>query len=179
MLNVALLDCAINENHCSEDWGRGIFPRFSSPSRGIWKLKCPWAPRNLPSKENNGFDGCIMQKFRYFFFAKCANFSAFSPILLHQNNQAITRPYKNNIWIRIRARRHFCSCLIICSTVTCILTCGMWPVKSHALSLFPKASQLNSIFLAIACTIDVILPANIANVFQIWSTQAGYIRSEF
>ena len=157
----------------------GAFSLVSHPHHVAFGSSSVPAPRNLPSKENNGFDGCIMQKFRYFFFAKWANFSAFSPILLHQNNQAITRPYKNNIWIRIRARRHFCSCLIICSTVTCILTCGMWPVKSPALSLLPKASQLNSIFLAIACTIDVILPANIANVFQIWSTQAGYIRSEF
>ena len=178
MLNVALLDCAINENHCSKDWGRGIFPRFSSPSRGIWQLKCP-SPQKFTIQGKQWIWRMHYAEVPLFFFAKCANFSAFSPILLHQNNQAITRPYKNNIWIRIRARRHFCSCLIICSTVTCILTCGMWPVKSPALSLLPKASQLNSIFLAIACTIDVILPVNIANVFQIWSTQAGYIRLEF
>lgn len=108
----------------------GPFSLVSHPHHVAFGSSSVPAPRNLPSKENNGFDGCIMQKFRYFFFAKCANFSAFSPILLHQNNQAITRPYKNNIWIRIRARRHFCSCLIICRTVTCTLTCGIWPVKN-------------------------------------------------
>ena len=41
MLKTALLDCVINEKRCSVDGGRGIFPLFSSPSRGIWQLKSP------------------------------------------------------------------------------------------------------------------------------------------
>ena len=31
MLKIALLDCAINEECCSLDGGRGIFSHFSSP----------------------------------------------------------------------------------------------------------------------------------------------------
>lgn len=76
MLNVALLDCAINENHCNEDWGRGICPRFSSPSRSIWQLKCP-SPQKFTIQGKNGFDGCIMQKFRYFFLQNVQNFLPF------------------------------------------------------------------------------------------------------
>ena len=39
MLKTALFDCAINEKCCSVDGGRGIFPLFSFPTRGIWQLK--------------------------------------------------------------------------------------------------------------------------------------------
>ena len=39
MLNMVLLDCAINEKCCSVDGGLGICPLFSSPPRGIWQLK--------------------------------------------------------------------------------------------------------------------------------------------
>ena len=35
MLKTALFDCAINEKCCSVDGGRGIFPLFSFPTRGI------------------------------------------------------------------------------------------------------------------------------------------------
>ena len=38
---VTLFNCMINENCCSEDWGRGICPLFWSPLRGFWQLKCP------------------------------------------------------------------------------------------------------------------------------------------
>ena len=41
MLKMALFDCAINEEGCSVDGGRGICPLFSSPSRGIRQLKNP------------------------------------------------------------------------------------------------------------------------------------------
>ena len=41
MLKMALFYCAINENCCSVDGGRGICPLFSSPLRGIWQLKSP------------------------------------------------------------------------------------------------------------------------------------------
>ena len=36
---MALLDCAINTKCCAVDGGRGIFPLFSSPPRGICQLK--------------------------------------------------------------------------------------------------------------------------------------------
>ena len=39
-LSSSLLGCAVNENFYNVDWGRGIFPLFSSPPRGIWQLKC-------------------------------------------------------------------------------------------------------------------------------------------
>ena len=96
MLNVALLDCVINENHCSEDWGRGICPRFSSPSCGIWQFKCP-SPQKFTIQGKKWIWRMHYAEVPLFLFAKCAKFSAFSPILLHQHNQAITRPYKNNI----------------------------------------------------------------------------------
>ena len=38
MLKMALFDCAINENCCSVDGGRGICPLFASPPWGIWQL---------------------------------------------------------------------------------------------------------------------------------------------
>ena len=38
---VTLFNCMINENCCSEDWGRGICPLFWSPLWGIWQLKYP------------------------------------------------------------------------------------------------------------------------------------------
>ena len=41
MLKMALFYCAINENCCSVDGGRGICPLFSSPPRGILQLKSP------------------------------------------------------------------------------------------------------------------------------------------
>ena len=41
MLKTALFDCAINENCCSVDGGRGMCPLFWSPPRGIWQLKSP------------------------------------------------------------------------------------------------------------------------------------------
>jgi len=98
-----------------------------------WKqLKLPNVPppRKLPYKEKKWIWQMHYAEVPLFLFAKCAKFSVFSLILLHQNNQAITRPYKNNILDKDYARRHFCSCLMICSMVTCILTCGMWPVKN-------------------------------------------------
>ena len=49
MFKTALFDCAINEKCCSVDGGRGIFPLFSSPPRGIDSLRVP-TPGNLPSK---------------------------------------------------------------------------------------------------------------------------------
>ena len=39
--------------------------------------------------------------------------------------------------------------------------------------LVPRGSRLPSLILAVACTFDVILP-EIADLFQIWSTLAGY-----
>ena len=45
-------------------------------------------------------------------------------------NQVICPHLKITFWIRIRARRRTQFCLIISSTVTCILTCGMWPAKN-------------------------------------------------
>ena len=45
-------------------------------------------------------------------------------------NQVISPHLKITFWIRIRARRRTQFCLIISSTVTCILTCGMWPAKN-------------------------------------------------
>ena len=39
MLKTALFDCAVNENICSVDGGRGICPPFSSLPREIWQLK--------------------------------------------------------------------------------------------------------------------------------------------
>jgi len=41
MLKTALFDCAMNEKCCSVVGGRGIWPVFSSPPRGIWQLKSP------------------------------------------------------------------------------------------------------------------------------------------
>ena len=41
MLKMALFYCAISEKCCSVVGGRGICPLFSSPPRGIWKLKSP------------------------------------------------------------------------------------------------------------------------------------------
>ena len=41
MLKTALFDCAINKKCCSVDGGWGICPLFSSPPRGIWRLKSP------------------------------------------------------------------------------------------------------------------------------------------
>ena len=41
MLKMELLDCAINENCCSVDGGRGMCPLFPSPPRGIGQLKSP------------------------------------------------------------------------------------------------------------------------------------------
>ena len=41
MLKMALFDCAINENCCSVDGGRGICPLFASPPWGIWQLNSP------------------------------------------------------------------------------------------------------------------------------------------
>ena len=38
-----------NKKFCTVDGGRGIFPLFSSPPRGICQLKSPH-PENLPSK---------------------------------------------------------------------------------------------------------------------------------
>ena len=43
---MALFYCAINENCCSVDGGRGIYPLFWSPPRGIWELKSPH-PREI------------------------------------------------------------------------------------------------------------------------------------
>ena len=40
--------------------------------------------------------------------------------------------------------------------------------------LVPRASRMPCLFLAIACCIDAILSWNFANVFQTWSTLAGY-----
>ena len=47
MFKTALFDCAINEKCCSVDGGRGICPLFSSPPRGIWRLKSPHHPREF------------------------------------------------------------------------------------------------------------------------------------
>ena len=41
MLQMTLLDCAINEKCCGVNGGRGICPLFSSPPWGIWQLKSP------------------------------------------------------------------------------------------------------------------------------------------
>ena len=41
MLKMAPFACAINEKCCSADGGRVICPLFSSPPRGICKLKSP------------------------------------------------------------------------------------------------------------------------------------------
>ena len=45
-------------------------------------------------------------------------------LLIVKLNQIISIPpnKKKTFWIRIRARRHFYSCLFICSEVTCIMT---------------------------------------------------------
>ena len=64
MLKMALFDCAINENYCSVDGGRGICPLFSSPSRGIWQLKSPH-PREfaIQGKKMLKPDWCIKHEF--------------------------------------------------------------------------------------------------------------------
>ena len=54
MLKMELLDCAINEKHCSVDGGRGICPLSFVPIPGDLTAQNPPPPppiaRNLPSK---------------------------------------------------------------------------------------------------------------------------------
>ena len=46
MLNMALLDCVVNEKCCSVVKGQGPCLLFSSPPRRIWQLKSPY-PREF------------------------------------------------------------------------------------------------------------------------------------
>ena len=55
MLKMALFDYAINEKCCSVDEGRGPYPLFSSPSRGIWQLKNPH-PREFAIQGKKDFN---------------------------------------------------------------------------------------------------------------------------
>ena len=48
--NAYRLDCVINENCCSVDWGSGICPILLSPLQGICSSRVP-APRKLTPKE--------------------------------------------------------------------------------------------------------------------------------
>ena len=84
-------------------WGlrAGHLSSFLVPTAGHFAAQVSQPLGICHPRKKNGFDWCIMQTFCYFFFATWAKFSAFSAILLHHNNQAITRPWRGFIILQL------------------------------------------------------------------------------